>query len=105
MVERIEQAPALNGPESGGVMATGITRRHSRSCRSREGGRCNCNAGWEAWVYLPRQGTKVRKTFQREAEAKTWRADAVAAANRGALRRHHETGARSPRRFGLSWTT
>jgi hypothetical protein len=68
-------------------MATGIRKRHSRSCRTREGGRCSCNAGWEAWVYLPRQGTKVRKTFRREAEARTWRVDALAAANRGALRR------------------
>lgn len=67
-------------------MATGITKRHSRSCRIRQGGRCNCSAGWEAWVYLPRQRAKVRKTFRREAEAKSWRADALAAANRGALR-------------------
>jgi len=67
-------------------MATGITKRHSRGRRSHKGGRCNCSAGWEAWVYLPRQRTKVRKTFQREAEARSWRADALSAANRGALR-------------------
>ena len=67
-------------------MATGITRRHSRSCRAREEGRCNCSAGWEAWVYVARDGRKVRKTFRREAEARSWRADALAAANRGALR-------------------
>jgi hypothetical protein len=67
-------------------MATGIHKRHSRTCRTRHGGRCSCNAGWGAWVYLPRHGTKVRRTFQREAEAKSWRADAVVAASRGALR-------------------
>jgi integrase len=67
-------------------MATGIRRRHSKGCRSRGGGRCNCAAGWEASVYLAREGKKVRKTFRHEAEAKSWRADAVAAANRGALR-------------------
>jgi hypothetical protein len=32
------------------------------------------------------RGTKVRKSFKREAEAKSWRANALAAANRGALR-------------------
>ncbi len=67
-------------------MATGITKRHSRGCGARSGRRCSCNAGYEAWVYLPRSGKKVRKTFAREAEAKSWRADALAAANRGALR-------------------
>ena len=66
--------------------ATGIRRRHSKSCRSREGGRCNCNAGWEAWVYLARESKSVSRTFQREAEAKSWRADALSAARRGALR-------------------
>jgi integrase len=37
-------------------------------------------------VYLARERKKVRKTFAREAEAKSWRAEALAAANRGALR-------------------
>ena len=64
-------------------MATGIRKRHSQGCRSREGGRCDCNAGWEASVYLSREGRKLRKTFRREAEARTWRVDALAAARRG----------------------
>ena len=67
-------------------MAEGIIRRHSKSCRSRDGGRCSCKAGWQAWVYLPREGRKIYRSFSREAEAKAWRADAQAAANRGALR-------------------
>jgi integrase len=67
-------------------VATGITKRHTKGCRSREGGRCNCNAGWEASVYLAREKKKVRKTFAREVEAKSWRADALAAANKGTLR-------------------
>jgi integrase len=67
-------------------MATGITKLHSRHCRSRISGRCNCGAGYEAWVYLSRERKKVRKTFAREAEARSWRADALAASNRGALR-------------------
>jgi integrase len=67
-------------------MATGITRRHSRTCRSREGGRCNCNAGWEASVFSKRENKKIRKTFAQETEARSWRADALAALARGGLR-------------------
>src|SRR4051794_2342053 len=67
-------------------MATGITKRHSRRCRSRDGKRCNCEPTYEAWVYSKRQGRKIVKRFPREAEAKTWRADALSALSRGALR-------------------
>jgi integrase len=67
-------------------MATGITKRHSRNCRARDGGRCNCNAGWEASVFSKRENKKIRKTFAHEAEAKSWRADALAALARGGLR-------------------
>jgi hypothetical protein len=67
-------------------MATGIRKLHSQGCRTGSGGRCNCGAGYEASVYLAREGRKVRKTFRLEAEARSWRADALVAANRGALR-------------------
>lgn len=69
-------------------MATGIRKRHSAGCAAKDGGRCRCGAGYEAWVSVTRNGkpAKVRKTFRREAEAKSWRADALAAANRGELR-------------------
>jgi integrase len=67
-------------------VAEGIRKRHSRGCRSRQGGRCNCNAGYEAWVFSRKDGKKIRKTFAREAEAKSWRADARSALERGALR-------------------
>src|SRR4051794_9206809 len=83
-------------------MATGIRRLHSRGCRSKQGGRCNCGAGWEASVYLAREGRKIRKTFRAEAEARSWRADALAAANRGALptaRRDTRTLAAALREF------
>jgi integrase len=56
-------------------MAEGIRKRHSRNCRSHSGGRCNCKAGWEASVYLAAEGRKVRRTFDREAEARSWRND------------------------------
>lgn len=67
-------------------MAQGIVKLHSKGCPAKDGGRCRCKAGYEAWVYLSREGRKVRKTFKREAEAKTWRTDALAAANKGSLR-------------------
>jgi integrase len=65
---------------------TGIRARHSRSCRSRDGGRCNCRPSWEAAVFSKRDGRKVRKCFPTLAAAKAWRADALHALNRGRLR-------------------
>jgi integrase len=65
---------------------TGIRKRHSRSCRSRAGERCNCRASYEAWVYSKRDAKKIYKTFPTEAAAKGWRADAMNALNRGRLR-------------------
>lgn len=67
-------------------MANGIRRRHSKGCPAHQGGRCRCNAGFEASVYLAREGRKVRKTFERESEAKAWRAEALTAAGAGTLR-------------------
>src|SRR5688572_3766358 len=67
-------------------MATGITKRHSRRCRSRDGGGCNCEPAYEAWIYSKRDAKKIRKLFDREAEAKSWRADALSALFKGAIR-------------------
>jgi len=67
-------------------VAEGIVKRHSRRCPIHEGKRCRCEGGWEAWVYLPRERRKVRKTFDRESEARSWRAEAHAAATKGGLR-------------------
>ncbi len=67
-------------------MAEGITRRHSAGCPAKSGRRCRCSAGYEAWVFSKRDGKKIRKTFAREAEAKSWRADALATLSRGGLR-------------------
>ena len=67
-------------------MAEGIRKRHSKGCRSRDGGRCSCNAGWEASIYLAREGKRITKMFRREAEAKSWRADAKRAVDHGTLR-------------------
>lgn len=64
-------------------MAEGIRKRHSKGCRARSGGRCNCNAGYEAWVFSKRDGKKIRKTFRHRSEAKSWRGEAVAALSKG----------------------
>jgi len=64
----------------------GIARRHSKGCASRAGGKCDCNAGYEASVYIARDGRKVRKTFQTAAEARSWRAHAARSALIGGLR-------------------
>jgi integrase len=67
-------------------MAVGVRKRHSRTCAARAGGRCRCRAGYEAWVYSARDGKKIRKTFPREGEAKSWRADAQRSLDQGVLR-------------------
>ncbi len=67
-------------------MAEGIVRRHSEGCPARSGSRCKCRAGYEASVYSPRDGKKVRKTFSRLSEAKSWRADAKRSVDHGTLR-------------------
>ena len=59
---------------------TGITQRHSRKCRSRSGGSCNCEPSYEAWVYSPKDKRKIRETFTGDGAfdaAKGWRIDAV----------------------------
>jgi integrase len=65
--------------------ATGIRARHSRRCRSRGGGKCNCYPSYEAWAWSPRDGTKIRRTFHNLAEAKGWRHDAASAVRKGTL--------------------
>ncbi len=66
--------------------STGVVKRHSRACRSRAGGRCDCHAGYEAWVYSARDGRKIRQTFPTHGAARSWRADAQRQVERGALR-------------------
>ncbi len=67
-------------------MATGVTKRHDRSCRSRQGDNCNCRPTFQAWVYSKRDGGKIYKSFPRESEAKSWRADALSALKAGTMR-------------------
>ncbi|MGD9571119.1 MAG: tyrosine-type recombinase/integrase [Thermoleophilia bacterium] len=65
---------------------TGIEVRHARSCASRSGARCNCGPSYQANVWSSRDRTRIRKTFPTLAAAKSWRAEATVALNRGEMR-------------------
>ena len=69
-------------------MPEGIRIRHSRSCSSREHGRCACTPSFEASAYAKRDGKKVRRTFATLTEAKRWRT--------AMLKRSHDGGLRAP---------
>ena len=69
-----------------GLMARGIEERHSRKCRSVQGGRCNCEPTYRASVWSPREQRLVRRTFPSVAAAKGWHIDASAALRQGKLR-------------------
>src|SRR5262245_1784549 len=68
------------------AQAQGIRTRHSRTCASRTGARCNCEPSFEAWVYSKRDGKKIRRTFPTQAAARGWRVDALKAVKDKTLR-------------------
>jgi integrase len=65
---------------------TGITVRHGRACRSRDGANCNCTPTFVAWVWSKRDGKKLYRKFETVSAAKQWRADATGSVRRGSLR-------------------
>lgn len=67
-------------------MAAGIDTRHISVCRSRSGGRCNCEPSYRVQVWDPRARKLHRKTFRNPAEAKTWRDDVRVAVRKGEIR-------------------
>jgi integrase len=68
------------------MMAEGIETRHSRSCRSRSGGRCNCRPTFRATIWSNRDGKRIRRSFASPSEARAWRGDALRALHEGSLR-------------------
>jgi integrase len=64
-------------------MAEGIEVRHARSCASRAGRRCNCEAGYRVAAYDAISKRKVSKTFRTLGEARRWRAVAQAQTAKG----------------------
>lgn len=67
-------------------MAEGIRKLHSAGCAIERGVKCDCKAGWEAFVYSARDGKKIRKTFATAAAARAWRADSTTGVRRGTVR-------------------
>src|SRR5476649_2035793 len=65
--------------------APGIRLRHSRRC-ARPSGPCTCRPAYEASVFDPRTGKKIRKTFPTQAAAKGWQRDGIVAVARGEMR-------------------
>jgi integrase len=63
----------------------GIETRHSKACASRAGAACDCTPTYRAHVWDARANRRVRRTFKRLSEAKTWRRDAAAAVAHGDL--------------------
>jgi integrase len=80
----------------------GITTRHRKPCRSREGGRCNCRPSYEAWVFSKRDGRKIRRTFSDLSEAKSWRSDAQGAVRKRTMRAPSKTTIEDA---GKAWLT
>lgn len=83
------------GSETKRKLPTGIRERHSRTCDSRSGGKCDCTPAIEASVFDARESrrldrvVKIRRTFTGKhalTEAKGWRRDATAATARGELK-------------------
>jgi integrase len=63
-----------------------VTATANRLARAMPPGIRRRGNSWEAFVWLPREKRKVRKTFPTLAAARSWRADAAALASKGALR-------------------
>jgi integrase len=64
---------------------TGIQVRHTRSCRTQDGGSCNCKPSYRAWVWDARSNSRIFKTFKNQAEAKSWRGDSATALRKGTM--------------------
>jgi hypothetical protein len=79
-----EEVPLMSNAKA--TASEGIAIRHSKSCRARDGGRCNCSPAYQAAVWSNRDGKRIRKTFPALATAKAWRRDALTALERGTMR-------------------
>jgi integrase len=81
-------------------MAKGIEERHSRSCRTRKGGRCDCEPSYRVRI-RPTGRDPIARTFDSSAEATSWRKDALLALRRG---RDVDLGGRKTlRTVALEW--
>lgn len=60
----------------------GVWQRHSSKCGRKKG----CKCPWQASVYSPRDGKKIRKAFPSQAAAVAWRDDARSAVRKRTMR-------------------
>jgi integrase len=65
--------------------------RHSRGCRSRQGGRCSCRPSFQAQVWSAREQKTIRKSFRELGEARAWRQQSQVAVRNGLLRSPSQT--------------
>jgi integrase len=63
----------------------GISKIHARGC-GWQSGRCRCKPRFQAAVYSTREAKKIRKHFDTEGAARTWREDAGGAVRKGGMR-------------------
>jgi integrase len=61
----------------------GVSKQHARGC---PGGKCNCDAQFQATVYSARDARKIRKTFPTQREAEVWRGEIRGAVDQGRMR-------------------
>jgi hypothetical protein len=69
----------------------GIVVRHSRGCRSRQGGRCSCRPSFQAQVWSAREQKTIRRSFRELGEARAWRQQSLIAVRNGLLRSPSQT--------------
>lgn len=62
----------------------GIYYQHSSKCNGRKSdGSCRCNPSYQATVWLARNNRRLKKVFPTVSQAKSWRAELVAASKHG----------------------
>src|SRR5947209_4361982 len=75
----------MTNQTSGRTRYRGINKIHARGCNW-QAGRCRCKPRFQAAVYSTREGKKIRKHFDTEGAARTWREDAGGAVRQGRMR-------------------
>ncbi len=73
------------------MAAEGVFQRHGNRCS----GRARCDCPWQASVYSPRDGKKIRKAFPTKAAALAWREEKKPAVRKGELRAPTSTTVRA----------
>ena len=78
-------APSVPRTPRKAGLSQGIEVRHRKGCGSHDGGRCSCRPTYRGRVWSQREGREIRRSFPTLAAARSWRAEAQGAVQRGAL--------------------